>query len=179
MLVQVKIMDQEKIKKQFTHTIEQHKGIILKVARVYCPSTEDRDDLVQEILIQLWKSYPRYDSTYKISTWMYRIALNVAISYYRSNQARNTLTTPLQEHDLNLSAEPNDRSKEDQLTQLETFIDELKAFDKALILLYLDHKSHQEIAEIMGISNSNVGTKIGRIKEQLRNKFNTLLNLES
>ena len=157
----------------FEGIIEQHKGILFKVARAYCPDEEDRQDLIQEMMIQIWQSIHKYNDQYKISTWLYRISLNVAISFYRKSSTRAKKYTELTEHLIEHPVE--DKSgNERQLNLLEQFISELKELDKALMILYLEDKSHTEIAEILGMSVSNVGTKIGRIKDKLKTRFSQL-----
>lgn len=156
--------------KLFQELIEQHKGILFKVARTYCQNEEDRQDLVQEIMIQLWQSFHRYNTKFKISTWMYRISINVAISFYRKNLVRRGNNMPLNEQ-INEIQHDAKSEKEQQLNLLERFINELKEFDKALMLLYLEDKSHAEISDILGISVGNVGTKVGRIKDKLKQRF--------
>lgn len=156
--------------KLFQELIEQHKGILFKVARTYCQNEEDRQDLVQEIMIQLWQSFHRYNDKFKISTWMYRISINVAISFYRKNLVRRGNNMPLNEQ-INEIQHDEKSEKEQQLNLLERFINELKEFDKALMLLYLEDKSHAEISDILGISVGNVGTKVGRIKDKLKQRF--------
>lgn len=156
--------------KLFQELIEQHKGILFKVARTYCQNEEDRQDLVQEIMIQLWQSFHRYNDKFKISTWMYRISINVAISFYRKNLVRQGNNMPLNEQ-INEIQHDEKSEKEQQLNLLERFINELKEFDKALMLLYLEDKSHAEISDILGISVGNVGTKVGRIKDKLKQRF--------
>lgn len=155
---------------EFNKLIEQNKGILYKVVRTYCQNEIDRQDLLQEIMIQLWQSLPKYNNKFKISTWMYRISINVAISYYRKNANRKSINIPLNEHIVHINDEEK-TDKEQQLNLLEQFINELNEFDKALMLFYLDDKSHLEIAEILGISVGNVGTKIGRIKTKLKLQF--------
>ena len=164
------IMQTKEQNQIFQELIKQHKGILLKVARTYCQDEEDRQDLIQEIMIQIWQSIHRYNEKFQISTWLYRISINVAISFYRKNFVRkkNTIQLneqiyPIQDHEKS--------EKEEQLNLLEQLINELKEFDKALMLLYLENKSHLEIADILGISVGNVGTKIGRIKEKLKQRF--------
>ncbi|MBK8983076.1 MAG: RNA polymerase sigma factor [Ignavibacteria bacterium] len=157
---------------QFQDLIERHKGILLKVARTYCRNETDREDLVQEISIQIWRSMGRYNSEYKISTWLYRISINTAISFYRKHSKRQENTFPLGENTPAYIVENTE--KEIQLGLLDKFINELNDFDKALMLLYLEEKSHIEIAEITGITPSNVGTKIGRIKEKIKVRFSKL-----
>ncbi len=154
----------------FEQVISQHRGILWKVANLYCQNEEDRKDVVQEMLIQLWRAFDKYDSNFKYSTWIYRIALNVAISFYRKNSAKENRTTTLETEEIAVS--PAEISEtENRLSLLEKFISELKELDKALMLLYLEEKSHKEIAEILGISTSNVATKINRIKENLKRRF--------
>ena len=154
----------------FQALVEQHKGILFKVARTYCQDEEDRQDLIQEIMIHLWQSFHKYDSRFKMSTWIYRISLNVAISFYRKNSVRKDSNIPLHEKDTEIRDDEKNE-KEQQLHLLEQFINELKELDKALMLLYLEEKSHAEIAGILGISPGNVGTKVGRIKDKLKQRF--------
>jgi len=160
---------------QFQDLIEQHKGILLKVARTYCRNETEREDLFQEISIQIWRSMDRYNSEFKISTWLYRISINTAISFYRKHSKRQENTIPLDENTPAYADENTE--KETQLDMLEKFINELNDFDKALMLLYLEEKSHIEIADITGITPSNVGTKIGRIKEKLKLRFSKINKL--
>ena len=166
-------MDKKEQQHLFESIMEQHKGILFKVARAYCLDEEDRQDLIQEMMIQIWQSIHKYDEQYKISTWLYRISLNVAISFYRKSSTRAKKYIELNEQ--TVEALDEDKSEnERQLKLLEHFITELKEIDKALLILYLEDKSHAEIAEIVGISVSNVGTKIGRIKENLKTRFSQL-----
>ena len=157
----------------FQEIIEQHKGLLFKVARAYCPNEDDRQDLIQEMMIQIWQSIHKYNDQFKISTWLYRISLNVAISFYRKNTTRANKYTVLNEQTAQIPTEDKTEN-EQQLNLLEQFISELKEIDKALMILYLEDKSHAEIAEILGMSVSNVGTKIGRIKDKLKTRFSQL-----
>ncbi|TAE44342.1 MAG: sigma-70 family RNA polymerase sigma factor [Bacteroidetes bacterium] len=166
-------MDIQEQNRQFQALIAPHKGILHKVARTYCPDEEDRQDLLQEMMIQIWRALPGYNSAYKASTWLYRIALNVAISFYRKQRTRKTHSSPLS--DAAPTVQETDKSEQqEQLALLEQFISELKELDKALILLYLEEKPQAEIAEILGISVSNVATKVGRIKARLKVKFSLI-----
>ena len=158
---------------RFHQIIEQHKGVLFKVARIYCSNEEDRKDLMQEIMIQVWRSLHKYNDNFAITTWLYRVSLNVAISFYRQNANRKNSNIPLIEEFATLKDEAGNE-KQEQLNHLELFISELNELDKALMLLYLEEKSHAEISEIMGLTVSNIGTKIGRIKEKLRNRFSQL-----
>jgi len=157
--------------------IMQNMGIIHKVANMFCKSREDKDDLIQEIMTQLWSSFEKYDDAYKLGTWMYRVSLNIAISFYRKNQTQEKYFMPLDEKLDVISPDENENEVEiNNLELLEKFIGNLKEFDKALMLLYLEKKSHQEISEILGITTSNISTKIARIKEGLKQQFSNLKN---
>ena len=158
----------------FLSVINANKGIIYKVANSYCKNSENRNDLVQEIIIHLWKSFENYNDKYEHSTWMYRISLNVAISFYR--KAKKEIATPLTENIIELASEDEPGELEDNVRLLYQVIGEMDELNKALMHLYLDNKTHKEMAEVLGISETNVATKIGRIKEKLRNKFSLANN---
>jgi RNA polymerase sigma factor (sigma-70 family) len=155
----------------FAALIDTHKGIIYRIANLYCPDKEERKDLVQEILFQVWRSFDRYNDQYKQSTWIYRIALNVAISFYRKEKSRRKISGPYPEAIFNMAEEPQQAPATAEILLLQQFISELKELNKAVMLLYLEEKTHKEIAEIIGITETNVATKIGRIKKQLKQKF--------
>jgi len=161
----------DKKEEKFLSIIDRHKGIIYKVANAYCKEDIDREDLIQEIIIQLWSSLESYNAQYKLSTWIYRIALNTSISFYRKNKRRkeNTISlSPVLE--IKDPAEP-DRFENRDFQQLKNFIQELKEIDKAIFLLYLDGFKYKEIATMMAVSATNVATKISRIKNALKEKF--------
>lgn len=164
------MINDTRLHQEFHQIIAQHKGILFKVARTYCQNDDDRQDVLQEMMIQIWKSLPKYNDTFAITTWLYRICLNVSISFYRKSAIRQHLNIPLVE-ELTSIRDEESNEKQEQLSLLEKFIYELNDLDKALMLLYLEDKSHSEISEIMGLSVSNVGTKLGRIKEKLKMKF--------
>jgi RNA polymerase sigma-70 factor (ECF subfamily) len=166
-------MNEKEQRQHFLNIIEQHKGILYTVARAYCPNADDRQDLIQEMMIQIWQSIHKYDDQFKISTWLYRISLNVAISFYRKSSTRSKKYTELTEQLIETPVEDKSEN-ERQLYLLEQFISQLKEIDKALMILYLEDKSHTEIAEILGMSVSNVGTKIGRIKVKLKTQISLL-----
>ena len=163
------IMEQNPI--QFEKYLEENKKIIYKVASSYCRDSDDQKDLIQEIIIQLWRSYYRYNGSVKLSTWTYRIALNVSISFYRKDVKRKTIITDMPSNLVDIVADKHPPVSEEKFNQLQQFISELQEVDKILTILYLEDKNQKEIAEIMGISETNVSTKIGRIKEKLRAKF--------
>lgn len=158
----------------FLSVLEQHKGIIYKVANSYCKNTEDRKDLIQEIIYQLWRSFDRYNDLYKYSTWLYRIALNVAISFYRKDSKRTGRASELKADIIIIEDEQEDN--EPQLHLLQRFISELPELDRAIMILYLEEKSYKEIADIIGLTETNIATKINRIKNRLKEKFFTIHN---
>ncbi len=157
--------------RKYLDVLENHKKIIFKVAHTYCLNNEDKDDLIQEIILQVWSSMHNYDDKYKWSTWIYRIALNTSISFYRKNKVRRQRTTSLPPvFELKQEVPENDMSE--NVVLLNKFIRELREIDKALILLHLDGLTSREIAKVINISATNVTTKISRIKSILKQKFN-------
>src|SRR5580692_6481987 len=158
---------------EFLQLIRDNKGILFKISSSYCRNRDDREDLIQEIIYQLWKSAGGFDTNRKFSTWMYRIALNVAISFYR-RQRRSGLRITFG-GDLHLM-EMEDRTEgeaemEEKIDLLQQFISELGELDKALMILYLEERGYREIAEVLGITETNVATKLSRIKGRLKQKF--------
>lgn len=158
----------------FVAVIESNKGLIYKVANCYCRNEESRKDLLQEIIIQLWLSFEKYDEKHKLSTWLYRIAMNVSISFFRKEHRRNEINQPLSDEILYLHEDDAPGESNTEIGQLHRFIKELKEIDRAVIILYLEGNSQQEIAEILGLTMTNVSTKVSRIKQQLRQKFSTI-----
>jgi RNA polymerase sigma-70 factor (ECF subfamily) len=154
--------------RQFEALLQEHRGIVFKVASVYARGGEDRNDLAQEIAVQLWRSFAGYDPVRaKFSTWMYRVALNVAISHARRT-VRDERLEPLDAGHLELPGEADVSQPDERLAALYAFIGQLDALNRALILLYLEDRSYAEIAQVLGIGESNVATKINRIKHKLR-----------
>lgn len=160
----------------FLVIVEDNKGILFKVANSYCRNIEDRKDLVQEIILQLWKSFDNYNEKFKLSTWIYRISLNVAISFYRKENSRKRISNPITTDIFDFSDTEISDEKETNLGILNHIISELNDLNKALILLYLEEKSYKEISEIIGITETNVATKISRIKSKLKKEFNHFKN---
>jgi len=156
----------DKVEKDFIETIETHRGIIFKVCKMYCPLDEDCDDLYQDIVAQLWRAWNGFRGESKISTWIYRIALNTAISGFRK-QKRNPLNQSVSADDLNLSQTDGRQRKED-LEVLHVAINKLSEVEKAMVMLYLDDVSYEEISVIMGITQNNVRVKMLRIREKLK-----------
>lgn len=157
---------------RFTALLQQYERILFKVAASYCSNKDEREDLVQEMLIQIWRSLPGYDDQSASSTWIYRVCLNTAISYYRKSKARSQRTVLLDDVQ-DLADLPSGNSTEDASAILDQFIAQLREFDKALIILYLEGTHQKEIAEIMGMTLTNVSTRIGRVKEELKKRINT------
>jgi RNA polymerase sigma-70 factor (ECF subfamily) len=155
----------------FESLLREHRGIVFKVASIYARSAEDRNDLAQEIATQLWRSFGAYDAgRARFSTWMYRVALNVAISHARRAEGGLRLE-PLDARHLELPGEADMAQPDERLAALYAFIGQLDALNRALILLYLEERSYAEIADVLGISETNVATKIGRIKQKLRGQM--------
>lgn len=155
----------------FLVVIENNKGILYKVANSYCRNIADRKDLIQEIIIQLWKSFDNYDEKFKYSTWMYRISLNVAISFYRKENSRKRISNSLTKDIFDFADIEISDKNETNLGLLNQAISKLNDLNKALILLYLEEKNYKEISEIIGITETNVATKIGRIKRQIKKEI--------
>jgi RNA polymerase sigma factor (sigma-70 family) len=151
---------------EFLELLDQHRRILFKIANLYVRSPADREDLVQEMILQLWRSIGRYDERRPFSTWMYRVALNVAISYCR-NESRRPRTGALGDA-LQVAAAPEAPGPQADLLLLQELIARLDELDRALVMLYLDGNHYETIAEILGISETNVGTKLGRIRDKLR-----------
>ncbi len=157
---------------RFLALIEAHRGILYKVANGYCRNPDDRPDLIQEILIQLWLARDRFDGRSQFSTWMYRIALNVAISYYRSAQRRPAAAISLDAPGVELAAA--DRLLEDagdEMRLLHQAINGLDELNRALIILYLDGYPHEAIAAIVGLTPTNVSTRLNRLKQRFQREL--------
>lgn len=147
---------------RFVALLESHRGIVFRVVRTYCRHSDDGQDLAQEIRLQLWRAFGKYDERRAFSTWMYRIALNVAISWSRGVR-RDLPTVGLEDVADRAVAEVDDDAR-----VLYSLIEGLDPMNRALLLLVLDDLSHAEIGEIMGISAGNVATKVSRLKQRLR-----------
>ncbi|WAC14406.1 RNA polymerase sigma factor [Dyadobacter pollutisoli] len=154
------------MEKIFLQTIKEHQNIIHKISRMYRNTKEDQQDLFQEIVFQLWRAFPGFRQESKVSTWIYRIALNTAIAVYRKSKVNISLSDDLPEHaDLE-----TDISEQEEL--MYRALRQLNDSEKALISLYLEDYSYQEIADITGISENYVGVRLNRIKEKLKSILN-------
>ncbi len=156
----------------FASLLEANRAIVFKVANSYCRDRDDCADLAQEIAAELWRAWPRYDPRRRFTTWMYRIALNVAISFVRSENPARRVAVPFDDvlHDVADGNAP-DHESDEHVRLLQAFIERQSPLDRALLLLYLDDCGQREIGEILGISESNVSTRIGRLKQRLRDEL--------
>lgn len=152
------------MEKPFLKMIHDHQKIIYKVSRLYRDSEEDREDLFQEIVYQLWKSYPGFRGESKISSWMYRIALNTALATYRKSKVRIKYYQELPQHMHNAEEKINSENQE----RLFGALRQLNDSEKAIISLYLEDFNYKEIATITGLSESNVGVRLSRVKNKLK-----------
>lgn len=156
----------------FIDALQAHRGILYKVAQVYCQRREDRADLIQDIVTELWRAWPRYRPEQPVSTWMHRISVNVAISHFRgeSRRIRDAVDIDTLALDLAAADQVMDAAAVD-LAALHQLISRLDAINRALILLYLEGYGLDAIAELLGLSTSNVGTRIQRIKQRLQRSY--------
>jgi len=152
---------------EFVRQVQANEGIIQKICRLYGHTQPDREDLFQEIVVQLWKAVPTFRGQSKFSTWMYRVSLNTAISDFRKKKR----TLPVSETEIDsveIKSELRDVNEEEKLNTLYTAIGRLPEIDKAIVILYLEDKSYEEMEDILGINTNNLRVKMNRIKEKLR-----------
>lgn len=159
------------IEEQFVEQLETNQNLIHKVCRLYTHDVDAHNDLFQEISIQLWKSYKNFRGDSKFSTWMYRVALNTAITLYRKSK-RSIQTQEFDTVQFKIKASEYDDTEEQQLNQMYKAIRALNDIEKALVFLYLEDKSYKEISDTMGITEVNARVKMNRVKTKLR----TILN---
>ncbi len=155
---------------EFEKIIRENAGILHKFCRIYTDKTEDYEELFQEMLIQIWRSMEKFRGEAKISTFIYRICINTALSF-RAKLNRNRKRFEALDGKIFVQPE-KDRTKDEQLEKLYAAIRELKPIERAIVGLYLDEKSYQEIAEILGISKTNVATRLMRLKKKIIERFN-------
>ena len=165
-------MDSHTLHEQFESRINEHRKIIFKVCNTYCHDRDDREDLAQEMLVQLWRSFGSFDGRCSFSTWMYQVALNTALSFARREFRRRRYVVTAEDRLLASvpAAEPPETDAAEILHQLMAPFDPM---NKALLLLYLDGNSYREIADILGLSVTNVATKISRLKAIMKHQFTT------
>lgn len=162
---------QKDLEEKFLLEFEKNQNIAHKICRVYTTNQSAHNDLFQEITIQLWKNYPKFRGDAKFSTWMYRVALNTAISLYRKS-TRRVQTQDIDDVSYKISYTPYDDTEEVQLKALYKAIHQLNDIDKALIFLYLEDKPYKEIADTLGITSVNARVKMNRAKEKLKDILN-------
>lgn len=155
-------LNQFLMEKEFTELLYQNQGIVHKICSLYFNNRAEKEDYKQELIIQLWKAFPSFRNQSKFSTWMYRVCLNAAIDILRKEKAQPKFVK-FDNHSFAATSEPNSKTNKNK-EELYLAINELSDIDKAIITLYLDEFSYKEIAEIIGISESNTGVKINRIK---------------
>lgn len=160
----------------FAGLIAAHRGIILKVASSYCTHPEDRADLAQEIALQLWRAWPAYEPSRAFSTWMYRVALNVAISQLRRDSQRRSHEPLGDAHELLVGDSDVDFETRQRLALVQRAMQSLGPFDRALLLLHLEGCSHRESAEVLGTTEGNIATRLNRVRQQLRRIAGTATN---
>lgn len=153
----------------FTRIIRENEGVIFKITTIYTQNVQDQKDLYQEIVYQLWKSFDSFRNESKISTWMYRVALNTAISQLNKSK-KHSNSTGIDRLVLK-QTENYDAEFENRLKIVYEHIHQLNILEKGLILLLLEGKKYDEISEITGLSVTNVGTRISRIKQKLKSRI--------
>ncbi len=159
--------DKNKLSAEFIERITDNQGAIYKVCNVYANSREDREDLRQEIILQLWKSYPGFQGKSKFGTWMYRIAFNTAITNIRKSK-KHPIIEALSGTEQSIPDREDIDYMNDDTNGLFEAIAKLKDVEKAIVMLYLEEKSYKEIGEIVGISEKNVSVKLVRSKDKLK-----------
>ena len=171
-------MVNENLELLFKNWLSEHGGSVMKVARAYTVTTEDCQDLAQEILLQVWRSLPQFEGRASAATWFYRVALNTALSWHRNEASRRARQmTLLETEDLSVTGCDGAQlvHQRETVERLYAAIRHLSKTDAALVLLYLDDLSYRQMAEVLGISESNVGVKLNRAKKAMR----TLMKEES
>lgn len=156
---------------EFVTNLEKHQNIVHKICRMYTNDRESHNDLFQEITIQLWKAYPKFRGDAKFSTWMYRVALNTAITLYRKSR-KDIRTQDYDDVSFRIKADVYNDEIEQQLKLMYQAVKELNDIDKALVFLYLEDQSYKEISDTLGISEVNARVKMNRIKKTLKNILN-------
>lgn len=157
-------------KDKFIKLISENKGIIIKISNLYTNTKSDFEDLKQEIIFQLWKSFPRFKGNSKFTTWMYKVALNTAITNIKKSK-RHPIFQAFSSSEYKIPSKDFNNNKE-EISNLYNAISRLNDIDKAIILLYLEEKKYSEIAEIVGLSEKNISVKLVRIKKKLKALLN-------
>lgn len=164
-------MQKQEQEREFERYIREHELLLHKACRIYAYTDADRQDLFQEIVIQLWKSFPDFKGNAKISTWMYRVAINTAISGLRK---KKDFITPCDHANFPEHTSDDPGNEEEQLQQLYSAIEQLNPVEKAIVMLYMEDRSYSEMEEILGITQATLRVKMNRIKEKLRQLAKTI-----
>jgi RNA polymerase sigma-70 factor (ECF subfamily) len=167
-------MADDKCEKIFKQWLGEYQGLIFKVVRAYAAEADDQDDLFQEVLLQMWFSIPNFQGKAKVSTWIYRVALNTALVWNRSEKRRRKHSHQMTE--FRLQQANYSGQSEEVIRQLYGAIRKLSKVDTSLVLMYLDGLAYSEMAEILGISENNVGVKLNRAKKQLAQLLGGLID---
>jgi len=154
-------------KNRFLELIEQNQDIVHKICRLYASNMHNRTDLSQDIICQLWRSYPSFRGDSKFTTWMYKVALNTALLNLRRHRS-SLPTETLKEYHGDIPAQTTDHEKHAKITSLYGAINQLRKFDRAIVLLYLEQFTYNEIADVIGITETNVSVRLVRIKKKLK-----------
>lgn len=162
---------EKELEHRFVTNLEKHQNIVHKICRIYTNDQDSHNDLFQEITIQLWKAFPKFRGDAKFSTWMYRVALNTAITLYRKSK-RDIKTQDIDTVSFRIKADEYNDETEQQLKLMYTAVKELNDIDKALVFLYLEDQSYREISETLGITEVNARVKMNRVKTKLKNILN-------
>ncbi len=163
-------MDKE-TEDKFVTLLQENQNIVHKICRLYTNNQDQHNDLFQEVTIQLWKAFPKFRGDSKFSTWMYRVALNTAITLYRKSK-RTIQTQDFDAVMFRISSEEYDDTIEQQLKLMYSAVKELNDIDKALVFLYLEDKNYSEISETLGITEVNARVKMNRVKTKLKKILN-------
>lgn len=161
----------KELEHSFVTNLEKNQNIVHKICRIYTNDQEEHNDLFQEITIQLWKAYPKFRGDSKFSTWMYRVALNTAITLYRKSK-RSIRTDNFDDVSFKIKADEYDDETEQQLKLMYQAVKQLNDIDKALVFLYLEDQSYRDISKTLGISEINARVKMNRVKTKLKSILN-------
>ncbi|HMJ48416.1 MAG TPA: sigma-70 family RNA polymerase sigma factor [Ferruginibacter sp.] len=160
-------MQKQEAEKQFEQYITEHELLIWKVCRMYAYAKADQQDLFQEIIIQVWKAFPKFKGNSKFSTWLYRVAINTAISGIRKKKDFITHYEPAN-LPVHISDDFTSHIEEEKLKIMYEAIDQLSQVEKAVVMLYMEDRSYEEMEEILGINQGNLRVKMNRVKDKLR-----------
>ncbi|MGN6193663.1 MAG: RNA polymerase sigma factor [Ginsengibacter sp.] len=165
-ITKITTLQKREAEKEFEKHIRNHELLLYKICRIYAYSDADREDLFQEIVIQLWNAYPKFKGDSKFSTWLYRVAINTAISGLRKK--KNFISSYEPASIPEQASEAEEFSEEERLQQLYQAIQQLNEVEKAIVMLYMEDRTYEEMEEILGLNQGNLRVKMNRIKEKLR-----------